>query len=105
MRPGTISSPVVMSIFTGASILPHLTRRCARQFAHSSPSRMGSIRSKEYSMPSATSTAQMAATASLTVSSSISMPITVVSMSMVVLWATPVIEEMRRPPFRTNASA
>ena len=56
-------------------------------------------------MPSATSTAQMAATASLTMPSSISMPITVVSMSMVVLWATPVIEEMRRPPFRTNASA
>lgn len=51
MRPGTISFPVVMSIFTGASISPYLTRRCARQLAYSSPSRMGSMRSNEYSMP------------------------------------------------------
>lgn len=85
--------------------MPYLTRRCARQLAYSSPSRMGSMRSNEYSMPSLSGTAQIAATALLTVVSSMSVPTTVASMSMVVLCETPVIDEMSSPPFSTNVSA
>ena len=105
MRPGTISSPVVMSILIGASILPCLARRWALQLAYSSSVRIGSSRSKEYSIPSPISTEQMDEMAALTVSASISMPTTVASISIVVLWATPVIDEMSSPPFRTNVSA
>lgn len=61
--------------------------------------------SKEYSMPSPTATEQMEEMAALAVPSSMSMPTTVASMSIVVLWAMPVIDEMSSPPFRMNVSA
>ena len=56
-------------------------------------------------MPSPTATEQMEEMAALTVPSPMSMPATVASMSIVVLWAMPVIDEMSSPPFRTNVSA
>lgn len=56
-------------------------------------------------MPSPTATEQMEEMVALIAPSSMSMPTTVASMSIVVLWAMPVIDEMSSPPFRTNVSA
>lgn len=92
----------MVSILTGGFILPYSTLIWARQLAYSSCSLMGSTRSNQYSISSSTQMVQISVIARSTLFQSIGMPATVVSMSMVVRRASPIMEDMVSPLFRTN---